>query len=398
MMAACAATCLAASVANAQVPYNPYQQPGYGQPGYGQPGYGQPGYGQPGYGQPGYGQPGYGQPGYGQPGYGQYGYGGYTPAPSRPISSPLEIGYLYVTAAAWGVGTGIWIDAEADVQEPAVAFIAPAVLGVAAPIGVFLADRIPSQPMSAGLPSAIASGMVIGAGEGLAIWGQTAVTHECDSPSLPDHCVAKDTDNDPATPPVAEVRGPGFKEFGRAIFIGSTVGGLAGGTSWFFVKQSPKTNMFVLSSAAWGAIVGSFIGGGASDPFVNWEATNDAVSTGGLVGYNLFLAGAVGTSIFWRPSWNQLAWMWGGLAIGTALSTPIYFFYIDSDKDPRRGLLAQGIMGTLGIVGGALIGRPDPRGTAEVDTSHRRSFAKLQGGGLMPVQNGIGAQVIGTLW
>src|SRR5690242_19122972 len=79
-------------------------QPGYVQP---QPGYGQP---QPGYGQPGYGQP---QPGYGQPGYGQQPYNGYgyVPPSGPQKSTGLEIGTLYVTAAAWGVGTGIWIDA-----------------------------------------------------------------------------------------------------------------------------------------------------------------------------------------------------------------------------------------------------------------------------------------------
>src|SRR5438094_1556004 len=99
-------------------------------------GYGAPpgtGYGAPpgtGYGQPGYGQPGYGQPGYGQP------YQSYQP-PTRPVSSPLEIGLLYVAAASWGVGTGIWIDAEVAGDkniDPAVAFIAPAILGVAAPV------------------------------------------------------------------------------------------------------------------------------------------------------------------------------------------------------------------------------------------------------------------------
>ncbi len=338
---------------------------------------------------------------YGQPGYNPYPGGpGYYQAPTRPVSSPLEIGLLYVTATAWGVGTGIWIDAEisaaqkADI-DPAAAIIAPAILGVAAPVGVFAADRIPRSPMPAGLPSAIAGGMILGAGEGLGVWGQTVVTHECDSSTRPAGCTGQ----------------PGFAEFGRAIFIGSTLGGVAGGVGYYFLKPSPKTNFFLLSAAAWGAIAGSFMGGGASDESKPgnpnpWEDTNDAVSTGGIIGFNLFLAGAAGASFLWRPSWSQLGGMWAGYAIGTVLSTPIYFAYIDGG-DPRRGLIAQSLLGTLGIVGGALLfGRPDPAGTLENEDPSRPRYARgiekfaphIIGGGLMPVKGGMGANIQGSLW
>ena len=49
---------------------------------------------------------------------GQYGgaYGGYAYPPpqqkkTQPKSTPLEVGYLYATSVAYGVGTGIWFDA-----------------------------------------------------------------------------------------------------------------------------------------------------------------------------------------------------------------------------------------------------------------------------------------------
>ena len=332
----------------------------------------------------------YPQQGYGQQGYGQYGsYQPYAP-PARPISSPLEIGLLYVAAASWGVGTGIWIDSEIDNPvdypnglDPAVAFIAPAILGVAAPVGVFAADRLPRTPMPAGLPSAIAGGMIIGAGEGIGIWGQTVVTHQCDSSTAPAGCTGA----------------PGFRDFGRSVFIGSTLGGIAGGVGYYFLKPTPKTNFFLLSAASWGAISGSFMGGGASKEGSPWEDTNDAVSTGGLVGFNLFLLGAAGASILWKPSWSQLGGMWAGYGIGTAASTLIYFAYVDGG-DPRRGLIAQSIMGTLGIVGGALLfGRPDPAGTFEnYQDPNRRQYAKVLGGGLMPVRNGMGVQLQGVLF
>src|SRR6185436_1522215 len=75
----------------------------------------------------------------GQVGGGQYGgqYGGYgqppgfgypPPQTGRKKSTALEVGYLYVTAGAYGVGTGIWIDAMAGIEDPGLRFIFPGIL------------------------------------------------------------------------------------------------------------------------------------------------------------------------------------------------------------------------------------------------------------------------------
>ena len=87
----------------------------------------------------------YGAPPYGGQQGGSYGgqygapYGGYAYAPpqkkSLPKSTPLEVGYLYATSVAYGMGTGIWFDALVGIDDPGVQFIAPALLGVAAPVG-----------------------------------------------------------------------------------------------------------------------------------------------------------------------------------------------------------------------------------------------------------------------
>ena len=66
------------------------------------------------------------------------------------------------------------------------------------------------------------------------------------------------------TRPIHCLGTPGFREFGRSIFIGSTLGGVVGGVGYYFFKPSPKTNFFLMSAAAWGALSGSFMGGGAS--------------------------------------------------------------------------------------------------------------------------------------
>jgi hypothetical protein len=311
--------------------------------------------------------------------YGPYGgqYGGqyYPQAPPppprsfRPKSTALEIGYLYVTAAAYGVGTGIWFDALAGIDDPGLQFIAPGVLGVAAPVGVFFLD---SPPMPRGMPSAIATGMIVGAGEGLGVASYQFVTAR------------------------SENEWP-FLGLASSEVIGSTVGGAAGYAFYYFFRPSPKTNIFIASGAFWGSVIGSEFGGGASNG--DWDEANDTISLGGLIGFNVAVAGAVGLSTVWTPSWNQIGWMWGGMAIGTAVSLPVYIFYAGSDYDPRRGLIFQGVAGLLGVGAGALIGSPDRKGAVVWNEEEERpAFARVLGGSLVPYKGGLGAQVYGELW
>ncbi|MGK3968755.1 hypothetical protein WMF38_37870 [Sorangium sp. So ce118] len=310
---------------------------------------------------------------------GQYGgaYGGgyaYPPPQqkkSQPKSTPLEVGYLYATSVAYGVGTGIWFDAVAGIDDPGVQFIAPAVLGVAAPVGVYFLDQ---PPMPRGMPSAIATGMVIGAGEGLGIASYQYVS-------------------------ARKGKEWGFLGLATSEVIGSTVGGAAGLGFYYLLRPKPQTNMLLASGAVWGTIIGSEFGAAASNG--SWSESNDSVSLGGLIGFNVATAGAVGLAIAWTPSWNQLAWMWGGLGIGTVVSLPIYFAYIGSDHDPRRGLIAQGAAGTLGLVAGALfLGKPDPAGEVAANEEQRADppFARVLGGSLVPYPGGMGAVVLGELW
>ncbi|XYH96078.1 hypothetical protein ACMHYB_51190 [Sorangium sp. So ce1128] len=309
---------------------------------------------------------------------GQYGgqYGGYAYPPpqqkkTQPKSTPLEVGYLYATSVAYGVGTGIWFDALVGIDDPGVQFIAPAVLGVAAPVGVYFLDQ---PPMPRGMPSAIATGMVIGAGEGLGIASYQYVS-------------------------ARKGKEWGFLGLATSEVIGSTVGGAAGWGFYYLLRPKPQTNMLLASGAVWGTIIGSEFGAAASNG--SWSESNDSVSLGGLIGFNVATAGAVGLAIAWTPSWNQLAWMWGGLGIGTVVSLPIYFAYIGSEHDPRRGLIAQGAAGTLGLVAGALfLGKPDPAGgvAANEEQRDRPAFARVLGGSLVPYRGGMGAVVLGELW
>lgn len=332
----------------------PYPQP-YAPPpaGYGAP---PPGYGQPGYGAP----PGYAYPPPPAP-----------PAPSTQRATALEMGSLYVTATGYGVGTGIWIDAIAGIGDPGLRFIFPGIFGVAAPVTVFVLDRY--SPMKRGMPSAIATGMLIGAGEGLGIASFQFVSAD-------------------------EADVWGFTGLATAEFVGATLGGAAGAAAGYFLRPSPKSNVFAASAVGWGTLIGSAFGAGASNG--EYGVANDTISLGGLIGFNVGLGSAAALSAVWVPSWEQIGFMWGGFALGAVVSLPVYIFYAGSDYDPRRGLIFQGVASTIGIGAGALLGRPDKKGALvrNEDPEPAPRFAQVLGGGLLPVPGGMGAQVVGQLW
>ena len=319
---------------------------------------------------PGYG--GYGAPGPGQPGY------------VPPLRTNLEIGYLYGAAIAYGVGAGVWIDSEAyygKKVDPGLALIAPVLFGAAVPVGVFFADR---RPMREGLPSAIASGLVIGAGEGLVIGGFEA---------------ARAT----STVGTAGTDGFTFRSLTRAEIVGSTIGGVGGIAYGVLLRPTPQRTMFITSAAGWGSIIGFEFGAGASGTTATIGSTEGTtapgLTLGGVIGYNLVLAGVAGASAFWTPSWNQLGWMWAGFGIGEAVSTLVYPFYAATGGDAKHGLIFQGVAGSVGAVVGAFIGHRDARPmTAEEEWGKHPSFARIRGGGLMPVPGGAGATINGELW
>ena len=290
------------------------------------------------------------------------------------MSTGLEMATLYGTSIAWGVGAGIWIDAEAELDDPGLMLIPPLVLGAAAPLGAFFVDRYAfSRGMPEGLPSAISAGLIAGAGEGLGIASYQWVTAD-------------------------EADAWGFRGLARAELIGATLGGVGGGALYYLAKPAPETNILIASSTFWGAGIGTFFGGGASNG--DWGQANDSTSLGGLIGFNVALAGAVGSSFFWTPSWHQVGWMWGGFAIGAAASTPIYIFYAASEEhDPRRGLIFQGVAGTVGLALGAIFADKRRKPSyAENEKSVDDRWIQIHGGGPMAVNGGMGMQLMGALW
>jgi hypothetical protein len=298
---------------------------------------------------------------------------GFSPS-TDSAASPLEIGTLYGMSAAYGVGTGIWLDAELGIDDPGLRFLPPVALGLAAPVGVFLLDR-PRMPR--GMPAAIAAGMAIGAGEGVGIASYQYVR-------------AKAQDE------------WGFRGFARAVFIGSTAGAALGYVTGAAMEPSPKTSLLLGSGVLWGAAIGSMAGYGGSRAGSDFGVANDAASLGGLIGYNAGLVGLAALSMVWVPSYKSVAWMWMGFGGGVALSLPVYLFYLGSDHDARRGLIVQGAAATLGLVAGAVF-TIDSRDYSSTPGSHIAAGAsnpvlRITGGGLMPVPGGMGLTLSGLLF
>ncbi|RYZ05019.1 MAG: hypothetical protein EOO73_21765 [Myxococcales bacterium] len=279
----------------------------------------------------------------------------------------LEMGTLYGVSAAYGAGMGIWISTEAGFEDPALFLIPPALLGVAAPVGVYFFDR---PKLKRGVPAAVAAGALIGAGEGLGIWGYQVVS-------------AKEADE------------WGFRGLARAEALGSTLGAAGGFALGYFQSPSPKSSLLLSSSVVWGTAVGAMFGYGATHSPQPYGISNDGAGLGGLIGFNVGLAAAAGLSTVYVPTYKSLAAMWLGGGIGFAASLPVYLLYArDGGPPAKRGLIFSGVATTLGIGAGALLtwGSTD---SAAADEEPR--FAQLYGFAPLALPNGAGIQVLGAL-
>jgi len=281
--------------------------------------------------------------------------------------SGSEITLLYTTAAVYGVGLGVWFGSEAHIKDPGLFLIAPAILGVAAPVGVYVLDN-PSMPR--GLPAAIASGMVIGAGEGIGIASYQFVTAN-------------------------KADAWGFRGLSRATAIGATLGGAGGFALGYFQEPSPKSSLLTTSSVFWGAAIGTMFGYGASGKGEGFGLANDSGSLGGLIGFNVGLAAAAGLSTVYIPTYRAVSYMWAGAGVGAAISLPVYLAYAGKNSPPaKRGMVFTGVATTLGIAAGALLAGTSPD---TADTTVTSRFARIDYLLPLPMSHGAGFSLGGTL-
>jgi hypothetical protein len=227
--------------------------------------------------------------------------------------------FLYGVGIAYGVGSGVWIDAVGRITDPGIAFIPPLALGAAVPIGLYVWDQ--NMEFDRDVPSSMGTGMVLGALEGMAISGlQWQLTGNGGSSSWT------------------------FPTWTTLTFLAATGGGIGGYAFGEWFQPDPRSLGFIASGAGWGSIAGILFGSGVVGG--DWK---DGAATWGFVGYNAGLATAGALSTVYVPSWQTIKYMWLGELLGTIATTPVYFFYIGNSAEPRHGLIANAVGGLAGI-------------------------------------------------
>jgi hypothetical protein len=250
-----------------------------------------------------------------------------TPPPSK-YRSPGEMVYLYGISAAYGVGTGIWIDSVAGIGDPGIALIAPVVLGGALPIGAYVWDT--QQEFDRGVPASMATGMLLGGVEGIAVDG---LQWQLTGNGGPDTWK--------------------FSTWTSVAFLGATAGGIGGYAFGEWLQPDPRSLAFVASGAGWGSMAGILLGAGAVSADHDWA---NGAAVGGFIGYNAGIVATGAISTVYTPSWQTLKYMWFGDLIGTVATTPVYLFYIGGG-DARHGMIANAVGGLAGLgIAAALTG------------------------------------------
>lgn len=232
--------------------------------------------------------------------------------------------FMYVTGGLYGVGSGIWLDSIFKIKDPGVAIIMPITLGAAVPIGFWAWDEY-GGPLHRGVPASIATGLVLGGVEGIAIAGtQWQYTRD-------------------------DGKDWSFATQTTVTWIFATGGGVGGWAFGEWIRPDPRSMGFIASTSGWGAISGTLLGVAVSGR--DWK---DGASVAGLIGYNVGIVGGGALSIVHTPSWRAQQYMWAGYGIGALAGCLVFPFYLFvDDADAKRGFIGPSLGG---IAGAALMG------------------------------------------
>jgi hypothetical protein len=273
----------------------------------------------------------------------------------------------------YGIGLGVEVSSEIGIKDPGLFLIAPALLGVAAPVGAYALDQ---PKMHRGLPTTIGVGLLLGAGEGLGIAGTQMVSATKDEAWK-------------------------FRGLSRSMALGATVGGVGGWLAGTWLEPPPNATILTMSGAVWGAAIGSMFGYGSTPGDYQWGRANDRTALAGLIGYNVGALGAGATGFLTVVTERQLLWMWSGAGIGAAASLPIFLLYAGDGGPPaRRGFVFMGTASTLGIVAGGLFaGGGSSTASAQSHSSVASNVPFMELAGIFPYwsQNQGGLVAVGTL-
>lgn len=274
-----------------------------------------------------------------------------TPPQSR---DGLEAASAYTSAILLGVGTGVWIDVMAEVDDTRAAVIAPLLLGGAGAGALYLGERL-NGPLRRGRGTAMSNGILLGALAG-SLFGAWGGSHE----------------------------GWSGRAVASTIWGGAMLGLGAGLAAGALTEIIPAAASFVGSGGIWGSLFGL---GVAMIADVDADGYLLGALTGELAGVAL---GAALTGTL-RPTeaqvhWMDLGFLSGGL-VGTGLAVLI-FANTDLDSPALPAAVVEASLIGGGILG-YVLGRPRASSPRPVTASARDRFrvhptvAPTQGGGML---------------
>lgn len=272
-----------------------------------------------------------------------------------------EISVLYLNAVVYGIGSGLWVDAQTEPDTAAGAILPVLGLAGAAAGGVVLVDR---HPLRYGVPQSIVSGMYLGFEEGLVwtLWNQ-AKAHYYDEWS--------------------------GGTLASVIWLSATAGLATGGIVGTVGGTTPGRASFVGSAGLWGGAVAG-LGLGALTP--DDDRLDDRALLAAGLGLNAaaiggaFAAGPVSPSIA-RVRFLDLGGISGAMVFGG-----LYVAAKDTKADPRTllGVTALGIASGLGVAWWATDGMPKDLGAT------RAASASISRFSVLPVTGGAELGMAGT--
>lgn len=274
-----------------------------------------------------------------------------------------EIGVLYLSAIGYGLGTGIWLDAQTEPNDAAGAILPPLLFAGAAVGTVAVIDS--GKGLRYGTAQSIATGMTLGFYQGFAwtTYYQATASHR---------------------------QQLGDKTYASLLWATTTGGAIAGGVIGTVNSTTPGRAAFVGSATLWPAVVFGLGAAGlsADDRYRDDHSLLASAigATAGTVG-GVLAAGAVSPTTA-RVRFLDLGAIGGGLAVG-GLALAIR---AEDSKDGREILLATdlGIAAGLGLAWWLTDGMPQDQGAVKNETSQFKVTPTL-----LPQRGGLGLGAVG---
>lgn len=275
-----------------------------------------------------------------------------------------EIGVLYLSSIAYGLGTGAWVDVQSEPRSTAGGVLPPLMFAGAAVGTVALLDR--GNGLRYGTAQSISSGMFVGFSHGL-VWS----TYYQASSTYHDQMDAKN--------------------HASLIWGATTVGALAGGIIGTVSSTTPGRAAFVSSATLWPALVMGFGAAGlSSDNRYRDDHAMLASAIGAAAGTmgGVLAAGSVSPTTA-RVRFLDLGAIGGGLAVGGLTLAA----RADKSEDGGEVLIATdlGILAGLGLSWWLTENMPRDFGAQKPQSAGLTMTPSI-----VPQRNGLGVGAIGS--